>query len=263
MVNWVQVLRKNLVARLAKNAGLRQHAVTLDDAATVINFWLPNQNKEPCRKDRQRKKNLHPVVLVHGFAGDGIMTWGLQVGALAKAGHDVYVPDLLHFGGSTSPSHDRSVGFQARCLVAALRKLGVGVADVVGFSYGGFVAFEMAAANPSLVHSVVVSGGTVKYTGAMKDALLERIGGARLFTELMLPESADRLRVLFLAAMHMKLWFPCRLLQDFLEVMYKNRMERAGMLEDLVVGDKGSSTPVFQQVPNSFVSDTFIHTTSL
>ncbi|KAE8771412.1 hypothetical protein D1007_56736 [Hordeum vulgare] len=216
MVNWVEVLRKHFVARLATNAGLRQHAVAVDEEdGTVINIWLPSHNKASQMNHNQH----HPVVLVHGFAGDGMMTWGFQVGALAKCGYDVYVPDLIHFGGSTSRSPDCSVAFQARCLAAALRNLGVaGPCTVVGFSYGGFVAFEMAAACPGLVRSMVISGSTVSYTGAMKDALLRRLGGARSIAELMLPDTVGQVRSLFSAAMHMKLWFPRRLVKDFLKV---------------------------------------------
>ena len=64
------------------------------------------------------------VVLVHGFAGEGIVTWQFQVGALTKK-YDVYVPDLLFFGGSFSDKPDRSPTFQAECLAAGLKKLGV------------------------------------------------------------------------------------------------------------------------------------------
>ncbi|KAF7074361.1 hypothetical protein CFC21_079234 [Triticum aestivum] len=256
MVNWVQVVREHFVARLATNAGLRQHVVAVDDEAgtgTVLSFWLPEHKiiaRSGATAADQREKHTtsrHAVVLLHGFAGDGLMTWGFQVGALAGCGYDVYVPDLVHFGGSTSQSPDRSVAFQARCLAAALRKLGVGEGcTVVGFSYGGFVAFEMAAAHQALVGSVVVSGADVAYTSAMNDAMLERFGAGTL-AELLLPESVARLRSLFSDAMYKKLWFPERLLSDFLKVMYANRQERKEMLEKLVMMDKQESAPVFQQ----------------
>jgi pimeloyl-ACP methyl ester carboxylesterase len=214
MVNWVQVYRKHVLALVAKSAGLREHAVDVDDAGTVINFWLPRHKQ--AQEGTQKQIKL-PVVLVHGFAGDGIMTWWLQVGALSRSGYDVYVPDLIHFGGSTSPSPDRSVGFQARCLAAALQKLGVAACDVVGFSYGGPVVFEMAAAHPGLVRSVVVSGGRISFTDVAIDAMLGRFG-ARTLTGLMLPESVEGVRSLLSVAVFMKLWFPRRFLEDFLKV---------------------------------------------
>ena len=40
------------------------------------------------------------MVLVHGFAGDGMMTWGF-LGALARCGQYIYNPDLVHLGAST------------------------------------------------------------------------------------------------------------------------------------------------------------------
>lgn len=239
MVNWVQVYRKHVLGFVAKSARLRQQAIDVDDAGTVINIWLPKHREE---KHMQIK---HPVVLVHGFAADGIMTWWLQVGALSRAGYDVYVPDLLHFGGSTSPSPDRSVGFQARCLVAALQKLSVAACDVVGFSYGCLVVFEMAAAYPGLVRSVVVSGAGTSYTGAAINAVLGR-SDAKTFTELLLPESVEGVRSLLSVGMYRKLWLPRCLLKDFLKEMFPNRKERRETLEEMAISDR-TSTPVFQQ----------------
>lgn len=102
----------------------------------------------------------------------------LQVGALAKH-YDVYVPDLLFFGGSKSPAaSSRSPGFQAECVVAALRRLGVDRCAVVGFSYGGFVAFRMAEAHPGLVRSVVATGTLTSMTCFTSAAMLRRLGVA-------------------------------------------------------------------------------------
>ncbi|CAM0885479.1 unnamed protein product [Alopecurus aequalis] len=242
MVNWVQLLRNHFVACLGKNAGLRQQAIDVDNAGTVINFWIPEHKKV------QEGKQKHAVVLVHGFAGDGMMTWGFQVGALAKGGYDVYVPDLVHFGGSTSPSPDRSVAFQAPCIAAGLRKLGVVEwCTVVGFSYGGLVAFDMAAAFPSLVRSVVISGAAVSYTAAMNDAMLRRFGVGSI-TKLMLPDTVRGVTRLLTAAFYRKPWLPRRLVRDFQKVMFSHRKERGEMLENQGRDEAGLQAPVFQQV---------------
>jgi pimeloyl-ACP methyl ester carboxylesterase len=88
---------------------------------------------------------------------------------------------------------------------------------VVGFSYGGPVAFEMAAVYPGLVRSVVVSGAGTSFTDAAIDGILGRFG-AQTLTELMLPESVEGVRSLLSTAVYMKVWFPRRFLQDFLKV---------------------------------------------
>ncbi|CAL4962464.1 unnamed protein product [Urochloa decumbens] len=263
MVNLVEA-QKPLLHFLVRRAGLRQHTVDVDGAGTVITFWVPKDkvpkdkptvrdaaaeataDKKPPLPPAPAKKNDRPaVVLVHGFAAEGIVTWQFQVGALAKH-YDVYVPDLLYFGGSTSPSTDRSPGFQAECLAAALRKLGVGPCAVVGFSYGGMVSFKMAEAHPDLVRWLVVSGSVLAMTDSISEASLERIGVASS-AELLLPESVKGLKALLSIATHRKLWFPDRLHRDYLEVMFTNRKERAELLEGLVVSNKDATVPVLPQ----------------
>ncbi|CAO1945268.1 unnamed protein product [Urochloa humidicola] len=254
MVNLVEA-QKPLLHFLVRRAGLRQHTVDVDGAGTVITFWVP-KDKVPSEKPTVQDEKLPPapankkqdrpaVVLVHGFAAEGIVTWQFQVGALAKH-YDVYVPDLLYFGGSTSPSTDRSPGFQAECLATALRKLGVGPCAVVGFSYGGMVSFKMAEAHPDLVRWLVVSGSVLAMTDSISEAALERIGVASS-AELLLPDSVKGLKALLSIATHRKLWFPDRLHRDYLEVMFTNRKERAELLEGLVVSNKDATVPVLPQ----------------
>lgn len=267
MVNLVEA-QKPLLHFLIRRAGLRQHTVDVDGAGTALTFWVPKDklpkdkstvceitpeaaaetNKAPAAKkqsETKAKEGRPSVVLVHGFAAEGIVTWQFQAGALAKH-YDVYIPDLLYFGGSTSPSTDRSPGFQAECLVAALGKLGVERCTVVGFSYGGMVAFKMAESHPGLVRSLVVSGSVVAMTDSISETTLERIG-VKSSAELLLPDSVKGLKALLSIATHRKLWFPERLHRDYLEVMFTNRKERAELLEGLVVSNKDATVPVLPQ----------------
>lgn len=258
--------QKPLLHYVIRRAGLRQHTVDVDGAGTVISFWMPKDkvpkdkatvreiapeaagtNKQAAKKQHKTKaeKDKPAVVLVHGFAAEGIVTWQFQVGVLAKH-YDVYVPDLLYFGGSTSPSTDRSPGFQAECLVVALRKLGMERCTVVGFSYGGMVSFKMAESHPDLVRSLVVSGSVVAMTDSISETTLDRIG-VKSSAELLLPESVKGLKALLSIATHRKLWFPDRIHKDYLKVMFTNRKERAELLEGLVVSNKDATVPVLPQ----------------
>jgi pimeloyl-ACP methyl ester carboxylesterase len=195
---------------------------------------------------------------------------------------------MLFFGGSTSPAPERSPAFQAECVVAALRRLGVDRCAVVGFSYGGMVSFKMAEAHPDLVRSLVVSGSVVAMTDSISGATLERIG-VKSSAELLLPETVEGLKALLSIATHRKLWFPDRIHRDYLkviinrvgtllgsravlvlalcgrralmdgrtlgwwgglctQVMFNNRKERAELLEGLVVSNKDATVPVLPQV---------------
>lgn len=209
-------------------AGLRACAVDVDDAGTIISVWVPKgklpapaaEEMEAKRKKKRAKRDggRLSVVLLHGFAGDGILTWWLQVGALSRH-YDVYVPDLLFFGGSTSPAAgDLSPGFQAECVAAALRRLGVERCVAVGFSYGGFVAFKMAEAHPALVVSVVATGSLVDMTRSTSEAMLRRLGVASL-AEFLLPDDVVGLKSLFAAGTYCKLRFPDRVHRDYIKLV--------------------------------------------
>ncbi|CAN1225344.1 Epoxide hydrolase 3 [Linum perenne] len=236
MVNLVAA-QKPLVNLFMKMAGVKTHAVQIQPG-TVMNFWVPLETipKPPTKP---------VVVLIHGFAGEGIVTWQFQVGALTKK-YSVYVPDLLFFGGSVSDSSDRSPRFQAETLVKGLRKLGVETCMVVGFSYGGMVAFKMAELYPDMVRGMVVSGSILAMTDSISVETLGRIG-FKSSSELLLPTSVKGLKALLSVAAYKKLWFPERLHRDFLEVMFSNRKERGELLEGLVISNQDTTIPKFRQ----------------
>ncbi|KAJ4771310.1 alpha/beta-Hydrolases superfamily protein [Rhynchospora pubera] len=264
MVNFVEA-QKPLLHFLIRRAGLRQQSVEVEPG-TVMSFWVPkdkatkkkgsiNNEIVPEGKStdvevlnengKKTAKERPAVVLVHGFAAEGIVTWQFHVGVLAEK-YDVYVPDLLFFGESETNSKDRSPLFQAQCLVAALTRLGVKHCTVVGFSYGGMVAFKMAELNPDLVRSLVISGSVIAMTDSITDATLERLG-MKSSAELLLPKTVKGLKALQSQAMYKKIWFPNFLMKDYLEVMFNHRKERAELLESLVISNKDATVPVLTQ----------------
>ncbi|GAU18520.1 hypothetical protein TSUD_233920 [Trifolium subterraneum] len=162
-----------------KMAGVKSYTVEIEPG-TVMRFWVPSKT---ISKTKPISKPTKPVVvLLHGFCGDGLATWWSQIMALAK-NYAVYVPDLIFFGGSTADKPNRSPTFQAECLVAGLKKLGVEKCIVVGFSYGGMVAFKMAELYSELVQAVFVTS-----------SILENVGSS--WSEILLPSSVEGLRKL-------------------------------------------------------------------
>lgn len=248
MVNLVAA-QKPLMHGLMKMAGIRPYTVEIE-SGTTMNFWVPSETiTKPKKKEEKPKITAKPnkpvVVLVHGFASEGIVTWQFQVGALTKK-YAVYVPDLLFFGGSTTDKTERSPRFQAECLAIALRKLGVEKCIVVGFSYGGMVAFKMAEMYPELVQALVISGSILAMTDSISVSSLQELGFSSS-SELLLPNSVKGLKALLSVAAHKKLWFPDRLHKDFLEVMFTNRKERGELLDGLVISNKDVNIPNFTQ----------------
>ncbi|MFP3464349.1 alpha/beta fold hydrolase [Leifsonia sp. SIMBA_070] len=108
-----------------------------------------------------------PVLLVHGFASTGALTWEATgwVAALAEAGRGAIVPDLRGHGGSDAP-HDPaaySPELFAQDLLAVLDEQGVESVDALGYSMGSWVSLALVGIAPSRVRRLVVGGvGTVE-----------------------------------------------------------------------------------------------------
>jgi len=91
---------------------------------------------------------LTRVLLLHAGIADSRM-WEPQVEALRGAGHEPVAPDLPGFGDrALEPGVVDYVGFAAARLD--------GAAAVVGCSFGGRVALELASARPELVERLVL-----------------------------------------------------------------------------------------------------------
>ncbi|KAG9449798.1 hypothetical protein H6P81_009763 [Aristolochia fimbriata] len=220
-------------------SGLRPRTVKIDDE-TVMSFWAP--------RTPAPEKKPPPVVLLHGFTGNGILTWMCQAVSLARQNYAVYVPDLLFFGGSTTSDPDRSPAFQARCLVKALTKLGVERCSLVGFSYGAVVALKMAEVYPEMVVSVAVSGPVPAMNEHVAATITARLG-FRSFAELLMPNTLEGLHTMFNIGVSpdSKLSFPKFLYPGYFKVMFDNREERCKLLDRLIVSDKDASYPNLQQ----------------
>lgn len=92
------------------------------------------------------------LVLLHSATCDRRM-WDPQWTALAAAGYQVVRCDLRGFG--ESPMADRPYS-DAEDVAGLLESLGIGRAALVGSSYGGRVALEMAARWPETVTALVL-----------------------------------------------------------------------------------------------------------
>lgn len=103
--------------------------------------------------------NGETILLIHGLAGSS-KTWDEVIPALA-VDYDVIAPDLMGHGESAKPIGDYSLGAFASGLRDLLAVLGVPRVTIVGHSFGGGVAMQLAYQHPELVDRLVLvaSGG--------------------------------------------------------------------------------------------------------
>jgi 2-hydroxy-6-oxonona-2,4-dienedioate hydrolase len=99
-----------------------------------------------------------PVVLLHG--GSGSWThWLRNIEPLARAGHEVLVPDMPGFGESAAPPDGHDADVLPGWLELGLQSLvGDRPVDLVGFSFGALVASLWAQAMPQRVARLVLVG---------------------------------------------------------------------------------------------------------
>lgn len=174
-----------------------------------------------------------PVLLIHGFGGSAVWTWTPQAVDLA-ADRRVLMPDLIWFGGSQSSNTDSSLDRQVAAIDGLLTSLGLTQVDVVGISYGGLVANELAAAHPERVRKLVLvdSPGRL-FTLDDRAALLARFA-TEDFGSVLLPTDADGVSRLMNLAYARPPWIPRFALDQALDVMFKgNREHQARLLESL------------------------------
>jgi pimeloyl-ACP methyl ester carboxylesterase len=103
-----------------------------------------------------------PVLLVHGFASDSVVTWEGTgwVAALRDAGRTVITTDLRGHGESDKPADADSYAPDrlGADLVAVLDSAGVRQVDVVAYSMGNRVVSALCELAPERVRRVVVGG---------------------------------------------------------------------------------------------------------
>jgi pimeloyl-ACP methyl ester carboxylesterase len=99
-------------------------------------------------------RGASPIVLVHCFTCS-IDWWDGMIPLLAR-NHRVIAMDLLGHGGSEKPTSGYSIPEQADLVAAALGRLGVREAEVVGHSLGGPVSIALAERSPELVDRLVI-----------------------------------------------------------------------------------------------------------
>ena len=102
------------------------------------------------------------ILLVHGFAASRAESWK-RLGwypVLARAGYRVIAADLRGHGESDKP-HDAAAyarGELAADLTGLLDHLGVGRAEVLGYSMGAGLALGLAIDHPGRVGNLIVGG---------------------------------------------------------------------------------------------------------
>ncbi|KAK6130738.1 hypothetical protein DH2020_035526 [Rehmannia glutinosa] len=198
------------------NSGLRPVSTDLGDG-TVMSCWVPRV-RNPTRPD---------IVLIHGFGANAMWQFCDTVPFLAPH-FNVYVPDLVFFGDSFTTRPDRTESFQARCVKRVVEANSVGrVAAVVGLSYGGFVAYSMAAqfGEEWVGRVVICCAGVCLEERDLKEGLFP-VADVEDAAAILLPQTAEKMRELVgYTFVKPPRGLPSCLLEDFIDEMCNEYVE--------------------------------------
>jgi 3-oxoadipate enol-lactonase len=112
-----------------------------------------------------------PVVLVHGLGGSSLGEW-YQVAPLVAAEHRVILIDHRSHGLSPVATSRYEVDDVADDIAGILDELGIGLADVIGYSMGGTIAQALAYRHPGRVRRLALIATFATYPPGRRVASL-------------------------------------------------------------------------------------------
>jgi pimeloyl-ACP methyl ester carboxylesterase len=107
-----------------------------------------------------------PLVLLHGYVGDGPTTWRSQLEALSDE-FTVVAWDAPGSGRSSDPPEDFGMSGYADCLAGFIEALGLQSPHVAGLSFGGALALELSRRHPHIPRTLVMASGYAGWDGSL------------------------------------------------------------------------------------------------
>jgi pimeloyl-ACP methyl ester carboxylesterase len=107
-----------------------------------------------------------PLVLLHGYVGDGPTTFRDQLDGLAGE-LDVIVWDAPGAGGSSDPPESFGMAGYADCLAGFIAALGIERPHVAGLSFGGALAIELAGRHPTIPRTLILVSAYAGWGGSL------------------------------------------------------------------------------------------------
>ena len=132
----------------------------------------------------ERAGNGQPLVLLHGYVGDGPATWRRQMDELSDE-FTVVAWDAPGAGRSSDPPEAFGMAGYADCLAGFIDALGLVEPHVVGLSFGGALALEFCRRHPTLPKALVLASAYAGWAGSLPTEVTEqRLAQALLLSEL-------------------------------------------------------------------------------
>jgi pimeloyl-ACP methyl ester carboxylesterase len=114
-----------------------------------------------------------PLVLVHGYVGDGITTWRPQIEGLSDE-FMVVAWDAPGAGRSSDPPESFGINGYADCLAAFVSVLGLERPHLCGLSFGGALALAFSRRHPTRAATLTLASAYAGWTGSLPDEVAQQ-----------------------------------------------------------------------------------------
>ena len=114
-----------------------------------------------------------PLVLLHGYVGDGRTTWRRQLDGLCD-GFTVVAWDAPGAGGSSDPPESFGMAGYADCLAGFVDRLGLHKPHVAGLSFGGALALEFCRRHPTVPMTLILASAYAGWGGSLPAEVADR-----------------------------------------------------------------------------------------
>jgi pimeloyl-ACP methyl ester carboxylesterase len=118
------------------------------------------------------KAGLRPLILLHGGLGSGEM-FGPILPTLS-ASHQVIAVDLQGHGRTADIDRPIDIRFMADDIAALIEHLGLEKPDVMGYSLGGGVAFQLAVRHPELIRRLIMISANMRRDAIYPEMLAQQ-----------------------------------------------------------------------------------------
>jgi pimeloyl-ACP methyl ester carboxylesterase len=114
-----------------------------------------------------------PLVLLHGYVGDGPATWRRQFEGLCGE-FTVVAWDAPGAGGSSDPPESFGMAGYADCLAGFVDRLGLETPHVAGLSFGGALALEFYRRHPAIARTLTLVSAYAGWGGSLPADVVEQ-----------------------------------------------------------------------------------------
>jgi pimeloyl-ACP methyl ester carboxylesterase len=125
-----------------------------------------------------------PLVLLHGYVGDGRTTWRRQIDGLSDE-FTVVAWDAPGAGGSSDPPESFGMAGYADCLAGFVDRLRLDKLHVAGLSFGGALALEFYRRHSGIPMTLILESAYAGWAGSLPaDVAEQRLGQALAWSDL-------------------------------------------------------------------------------